>query len=122
MVEMSSVESAVVPAFERRATATSNDSIRLTSCRPLQTIIVSTLTSVYELIVLDGEAGDVIIQGGSHFPELRRACFIGSSTPDSEFKVNCIEVGLRMRVCAGDRIIVTSPVQAYQVSTPETNP
>jgi hypothetical protein len=94
--------------------------VRLNDCQPFQTIIVDTVTNVYELIVLDGNVGDVIIQGGSGVPEFRRGCFIGSTAPDGEFKPNCIEVGLRMRFCADDRITVTSPVRAYHVAIRET--
>jgi hypothetical protein len=108
------------PGVDQRAPCTRTDGIRLNSCRRFQTIVVNTSTSVYELIVLEGNAGDVLVQGGSRLPEFRRACFIGSVAPGSALKANCIEVGRPMRFFASDRIIVTSPVKAYHVTTPET--
>ena len=107
---------------EYRAPCTRDDSIRLDACRRFQTIVVNTSTSVYQLIVLEGNAGDVLIQGGSRLPEFRRVCFIGSVAPSSALTANSIEVGQRMRFFAGDRIILTSPVKAYHVTTPETEP
>jgi hypothetical protein len=118
----STVEIAAVPTSDRRATGPNEDSLPLNDCEPFQTIVVNTLTSVYEVIVLDGNAGDVIIQGGSGFPEFSRACFIGSVAPDGEFKPICIEVGLRMRFCAKDRITLTSPVRAYHLPIRATTP
>jgi hypothetical protein len=110
------------PGADHRAPSARNDGISLNSCRRFQSIVVNTSTSVYELIVLEGNAGDVLVQGGSRLPEFRRVCFIGSVAPCSALKPNSIEVGRRMRFFAGDRIIVTSPVKAYHVTTPETEP
>ena len=122
MTNPSTVEIAAVAASDRRANGPDKDALRLNDCQPFQTIVVNTYTSVYELTVLDGNAGEVIIQGGIGFPEFRRACFIGSTGPDGEFKPNRIEVGLRMRFCAEDRITITSPVRAYHVAIRDTTP
>jgi hypothetical protein len=110
------------PEADHRAPCARNDGISLNACRRFQTIVVNTSTSVYELIVLEGNAGDVLVQGGSRLPEFRRVCFIGSVAPGSALKANSIEVGRSMRFFAGDRIIVTSPVKACHVTTPETEP
>ena len=110
------------PEADHRALSAGNDGISLDSCRRFQTIVVNTSTSVYELIVLEGNTGDLLVQGGSRLPEFRRACFIGSVAPFSALKANSIEVGRRMRFFAGDRIIVTSPVKAYHLTRPETEP
>ena len=61
---------------ERKRTAMSID---LGSCAVRETIVVNTRASVYELIVLRGDEGDVLVRGGSHFTEFRRVLFVGST-------------------------------------------
>jgi hypothetical protein len=88
------------------------DMICLDSCRRFQTIVVNTTRNVYEMVVLRGESGDVMVRGGSTFPEFRRVRFMGSRAADAPFEVNTIDVGLRMTFCVDDGIIITSPVKA----------
>jgi hypothetical protein len=86
--------------------------ICLDSCRRFQTIVVNTTRNVYEMVVLQGATGDVMVRGGSSFPEFHRVRFMGSRAADAPFEVNSIDVGLRMRFCVGNGIIITSPVKA----------
>ena len=53
-------------------------SIHIDSCAELETIVVKTRSSVYELVVLRGDRGDVLLRGGRHFEEFRRVRFLGS--------------------------------------------
>jgi hypothetical protein len=88
-------------------------SIDLGSCRAPETIVVKTSGSVYELLVLQGDEGDVLVRGGSHFPEFCRVLFVGSSTPDGDWlDSRTIDVGLRMQFVHGNRLVVTSVVQS----------
>jgi hypothetical protein len=52
-------------------------SIHIHSCAELETIIVTTRSSVYELIVVPGHEG-VLLRGGSQITEFRCALFPGS--------------------------------------------
>ena len=92
------------------ALRTSRDAIRLASCRHLETIVVNTRRSVYEIVVVDGTTGDILVRGGSDFPEFRRAVFVGSTAGGHALMVNAIDIGLRMEFHFGPLTVLTSPV------------
>jgi hypothetical protein len=76
-------------------------------------IVVTTRSSIYELIVLHGDRGDVLVRGGRHFTEFQRVLFLGSATDRGAFKPQTVDVGLRMAFgLGGDRFIITSEVQS----------
>jgi hypothetical protein len=86
-------------------------SIHIDSCAVWETIVVTTRSSVYELIVLR-EDGDVLVRGGRHFMEFQRVLFLGSTADGSSLTPRTIDIGLRMKFKCGARFIITSPVQA----------
>jgi hypothetical protein len=87
-------------------------SIHIDSCAARQTIVVNTRSSVYELIVLRGDQGDVLVRGGRHFPDFQRVLFLGSTADDGLFAPRMIDIGLRMKFVVGDQFVVTSAVQS----------
>jgi hypothetical protein len=87
-------------------------SIDLGSCAVPETIVVTTRASVYELIVLRGNEGDVLLRGGSHFTEFRLVLFVGSTANDGSLHPSTIDIGLRMQFICGDRLVTTSAVQS----------
>ena len=91
---------------------TSANAVHLKSCSPLETVVVNTRSSVYELIVLQGDRGEVFVRGGTMLPDFRRARFVGSTRGGTALKLNTIDVGLRMEFNFGGQIMVTSAVQA----------
>jgi hypothetical protein len=64
--------------------------------------------SVYELIVLRGDEGDVLVRGGSHFTEFRRVLFVGSIADGGSLYPRTIDIGLRMQFMCRDRLVTTS--------------
>jgi hypothetical protein len=87
-------------------------SIHIDSCAARDTIVVTTFSSVYELIVLRGNRGQLLVRGGRHFPKFRRALFLGSTAEDGSVAPRTIDIGLRMRLVSGNRSFFTSPVQS----------
>lgn len=87
-------------------------SIDLGSCQAPETIVVETYASVYELLVLGGDEGDVLVRGGSHFPEFHRALFVGSTAEGGLLHSRTIDIGCRMRFVCGNRLVTTSEVQS----------
>jgi hypothetical protein len=87
-------------------------SIYIDSCAARETIVINTRASVYELIVLRGDEGDVLVRGGSHFTEFRRALFVGSTADGGSLHPRTIDIGLRMQFICGDRRVITSAVQS----------
>ena len=86
-------------------------SIHIDSCAVWETILVHTHSSVYELIVLQGD-GDVLVRGGTHFTEFQRVVFLGSTADGGSLTPRTMDIGLRMTFKVGARCIITSPVQS----------
>jgi hypothetical protein len=93
-------------------------SIHVGSCAVQDTIVVNTRSSVYELIVLRGEEGDLLLRGGSLFPEFSRVLFLGSTAEGGSLQLRTIEIGNRMHFMCGDRLITTTAVQSLSACTP----
>jgi hypothetical protein len=87
-------------------------SIRIDSCSAREAIVVTTRASVYELIVLRGAQGLLLVRGGRHLPKFRRALFLGSTADDGSVAPRSIDIGLRMKFVSGNRSFLTSPVQS----------
>jgi hypothetical protein len=103
---------AVAKALRHLATTQPDDAIRLDSCRVFEWIVVRTRRSVYDIIVLAGKVGEVMVRGGRFFPEFRRARFAGSTAGGSALKLRSICVGLNMELNVDGKRVVTSKVQA----------
>jgi hypothetical protein len=95
-------------------------SIDLGCCAVQETIVVNTRGSVYELVVLRGDEGDVLLRGGSRFREFCRVLFLGSTAAGGPFQLRTIEIGNRMRFMCGDQLITTSAVQSLSARAGST--
>jgi hypothetical protein len=87
-------------------------SIHIDSCAAQDTIVATTRSSVYELIVLQGDRGDVLVRGGRHFTEFRRVLFLGSAAAGGALEPHTVDIGLRMTFGVDDRFVITSEVQS----------
>ena len=101
-----------LPGFDGCLPDTSESAIRLASCGQFEKIVVNTRRSVYEIVILDGTTGDILLRGGSNFPEFCRALFVGSTAGGRSLRVNTIDIGLRMEFYVGEGAVITSPVTA----------
>ena len=75
-------------------------------------LTVETENSRYELTILCGRTGDVLVRGGQFFPYTSAARLAGSSLGGSLLKLRGIYVGFRMELQAHDRSIITSRVRS----------
>jgi hypothetical protein len=87
-------------------------SINIASCPAFETIIGETGSSVYELIVLQGERGKVLVRGGKHFTTFCLALFVGSIRHGGAIERHTIEIGLGMKFFFENMVILTSAVQS----------
>jgi hypothetical protein len=92
--------------------ASSCHAIRLDSCVPFEHIAVRTRRTDYEVVVLAGSNGDVLVRGGRFFEEFRRARLAGSTFGGTAIRVNMIEVGCALELQVNGTRIVTSPIEA----------
>jgi hypothetical protein len=89
------------------AEAAAGPGVLLHDLEPLTSLIVHTRNSRYHLVIAGG--ADVVIQGGSFFPEPTPARLDGSSLGSGFLKIAWIGVGLRMEIwSAGQRIVTTA--------------
>ncbi len=99
------------PAGEGSA-AWLKDTLQLDSCPELEWITVKTRRSLYDVVVLSGDSGLVLIRGGDLFPEFRRATITGARLGGVAVKLGAIVVGLRLEFVVDGMPVVTSRVQA----------
>ena len=75
-------------------------------------LTVETENSRYELTILCGRTGDVLVRGGQFFPYTTAARLAGSSLGGSLPKLRGIYIGFRMELHAQERSIITSRVRS----------
>ena len=96
--------------------------IRIDTLTEQESIVVTTRGSVYEVTILRGDRGEVLVRGGRQFPEFRHAWFLGSIADDGLFGPRTIGVGLRMKFVCGDVFVLTSPVRSFSRRSASTAP
>lgn len=79
-------------------------------------LVVRTRNTAYEIIVIDGASGEILIRGGRFFPELTPARLAGATLGGSFCKMRGIYPGFCMEINVHDRRTVTSPVESVQHS------
>ena len=87
-----------------------SDGVDLDQLEPMTTLFVQTRNSHYRLIVANGD--DVLVQGGSFFPEPTPAWLDGASAGGSLLRRGWIGVGLLMEFRVAGQRIITSRVLA----------
>ena len=84
------------------------------------TLVVQTAHSVYRITILKPYAREVLVEGGTHFPERTRAYLSGSSAKGRPLKLGWIGLGLHLEFHAAGRRIITSRVCSIAVEASET--
>ena len=106
---------AAIP-FEDLATPQPGDCVQLDLCPAFERFVIRTDRSMYDIIVLSGDTGEVVVRGGRFFPEFRRATIAGSLVGRSAVKLRSICVGFRMELHVNGKVFVTSRIQAISRS------
>lgn len=94
-----------------RTAAPLGDCVELDSCPELEWIVVTTSRSTYDVVVLSGHTGAVMVRGGSLFPEFRRAIITGSLSGGIAVKLRTIAVGLNLEFLVDGKSVITSGVR-----------
>ena len=96
-----------------------NNGIQIDSMEDMQRVAVQTTNSLYEIVIISGHEGDVLVRGGKFFPELTPANLAGATMGGSFCKMRGIYVGFRMEFTANGKRIITSAVETIAVLAPE---
>ena len=81
----------------------------------METLTVRTENSTYEITVICGRTGEILIRGGRFFPEFTPAKLAGSSLGGSFLKLRGIYAGFSLEVHFDKRLIITSRVRSISV-------
>jgi hypothetical protein len=91
------------------------DGIQLECVADMETLTVLTENSTYEITVISGKGGDVLVRGGRYFPEFTPARLAGSSLGGSFLKLRGVYVGFSLELHFDRRIIVTSRIRKIAI-------
>ena len=86
----------------------------------MQRVHVRTVYSLYEITVIDGRRGEILIRGGKYVPDLTEGHFAGATLGGSFCKMRGIYPGFKMEFSANGLRLITSTVQTVTVFIPET--
>jgi hypothetical protein len=85
-------------------------------------LTVRTYNSLYEFIVTDPHSAEVLVRGGTFFPEFTSVHVAGCSLGGSFLKVRGIYVGFRIEIVTEEQMILTSPVETLSVQHGDARP
>ena len=92
------------------------DGVQLEAMHDMETLTVRTENSLYEITVICGRTGDILIRGGQFFPEFTAARLAGSSLGGSFLKLRGIYAGFNLEVHFEKRLIITSRVRKISLA------
>jgi hypothetical protein len=84
---------------------------------PLDRLIVRTRHSTYEIVATEAGSAEVLVRGGSFFPEFTPVRLAGASLGGSFLKLRSVHVGFAIEFAVDMRAIVTSPVRSISIRT-----
>ena len=87
----------------------------------MQRIHVRTLYSLYEITVIDGRNGEILVKGGQYIPDLTEGHLAGATLGGSFCKMRGIYPGFKMEFVANGQRLITSTVQTVAVFSPESS-
>jgi hypothetical protein len=97
------------------------DGISVDQLSPLDRLIVNTRHSIYEVVATEAGSPDVLVRGGSFFPEFTPVRLSGCSLGGSFLKLRSVHVGFCMEFALDRRVIVTSPVRRISLAQSRTD-
>jgi hypothetical protein len=87
------------------------EGLQLEALQDMEKLTVRTENSTYDITVISGRSGEILIRGGRFFPEFTPARLAGSSLGGSFLKLRGIYVGFSLEVHFEQRMIITSRVR-----------
>jgi hypothetical protein len=111
-------EKASIPAaalLDSWSEAPWTNGVQVDRMEDMEKLVVRTGNSLYEIIIIDGASGEILVRGGQFFPELTPARLTGATLGGSFCKLRGIYAGFRMELYANGQRTVTTPVESVGV-------
>jgi hypothetical protein len=93
-----------------------SDGIQIDHLDDLETVAVETENSTYDITIINGVEGEIVVRGGQFFPQMTQAHLSGASMGGSFLKLRGIYVGFCLEFLHEGRRIITSSVRRIVVS------
>jgi hypothetical protein len=97
-----------------------SDGVSIDQLSPLDRLIVRTRHSTYEIVATEAGSAEVLVRGGSFFPEFTPVRLAGASLGGSFLKLRSVHVGFAIEFAVDMRAIVTSPVGSISIRPAQT--
>jgi len=107
-----------IPAAANLETWTKQDwteGVQIDQMQDLQSVAVQTHETTYEITVLCGRTGEILIRGGRLFHERTAVQLSGASLGGSFLKMRGIYAGFCMELHIDDTRVITSPVRSLEL-------
>jgi hypothetical protein len=98
------------------------DGVCLDQLTSLDRVTVLTRNSVYEIVVVTPATGEVLVRGGSFFPEFTAVRLAGCTLGGSFLKLRSIHTGFHIEFAMTSGVIITSPVGTIAISDSDSTP
>ena len=92
------------------------EGLQLETVQDMESLTIQTENSTYEVTVICGRTGEILIRGGRFFPEFTAASLAGSSLGGSFLKLRGVYVGFSLEIHFEKRLIITSRVRKISVA------
>ena len=89
--------------------------VQVDRMQDMEKLEVRTRNSLYEITIIDGLSGEILLRGGSFLPELTPANLQGATLGGSICKLRGIYEGLLMEINVDGQRLVTTPVESIEV-------
>jgi hypothetical protein len=86
--------------------------VQIDEMEDMKTLFVRTRNSLYEITIIEGKSGEILVRGGEFFLELTLAHLAGATMGGCFCKTHGIYVGFRMEINEKGNRTVTSPVES----------
>ena len=97
-----------------------SEGVSIDQLSPLDRLIVRTRHSTYEIVATEAGSAEVLVRGGSFFPEFTPVRLAGASLGGSFLKLRSVHVGFAIEFAVDMRAIVTSPVRSISIRAADT--
>jgi hypothetical protein len=91
------------------------DRVLANHAEDMEKLAVRTWNSDYEITIIEGRSGEILLRGGQFFPELTPARLTGATLGGSFCKMRGIYVGFRMEIHANGQRFATTPVESIGI-------